>query len=179
MEIGKRYKVISDTNNFFQIGDIVISLEDDVVAYYVKEEQYNGNSLDTYICKGLAGALNSSEVELITENNKENNMSMLVECDKDMLNRINEWYRENNYVGSRYNVELSDGTRKTVFKCFKQNEIVKYCKLESLEHTIGSIMQAGYDVHTIKLKLNGMYRIEATLRLTEEENEELVPDEWE
>ena len=37
---GARYKVISDSNNFFQPGEIVVALENSVVPYCVREEKY-------------------------------------------------------------------------------------------------------------------------------------------
>ena len=47
---GARYKVISDSNNFFQPGDIVVALENSVVPYCVREEKYilKDWSLDDY-----------------------------------------------------------------------------------------------------------------------------------
>lgn len=37
---GARYRVISDSNNFFHPGDIVVALENSVVPYCVREEKY-------------------------------------------------------------------------------------------------------------------------------------------
>ena len=35
-----RYRVISDSSNFFQSGEIVVTLETSVVPYCVREEKY-------------------------------------------------------------------------------------------------------------------------------------------
>ena len=37
---GARYRVISDSNNFFHPGDIVVALENSVAPYCVREEKY-------------------------------------------------------------------------------------------------------------------------------------------
>lgn len=37
---GARYRVISDSDNFFQPGEIVVALETSVVPYCVREEKY-------------------------------------------------------------------------------------------------------------------------------------------
>lgn len=37
---GARYRVISDSYNFFQSGEIVVALETSVVPYCVREEKY-------------------------------------------------------------------------------------------------------------------------------------------
>lgn len=37
---GARYRVISDPDNFFQSGEIVVALETSVVPYCVREEKY-------------------------------------------------------------------------------------------------------------------------------------------
>ena len=37
---GARYRVISDSSNFFQSGGIVVALETSVVPYCVREEKY-------------------------------------------------------------------------------------------------------------------------------------------
>lgn len=37
---GARYRVISDSDNFFQPGEAVVALETSVVPYCVREEKY-------------------------------------------------------------------------------------------------------------------------------------------
>lgn len=37
---GARYRVISDSHNFFKPGEIVVALESQVVPYCVREEKY-------------------------------------------------------------------------------------------------------------------------------------------
>ena len=37
---GARYRVISDSHNFFQSGEVVIALEDSFAPYCVREEKY-------------------------------------------------------------------------------------------------------------------------------------------
>lgn len=37
---GARYRVISDSDNFFQPGEVVVALETSVVPYCVREEKY-------------------------------------------------------------------------------------------------------------------------------------------
>lgn len=37
---GTRYRVISDSDNFFQPGEVVVALETSVVPFCVREEKY-------------------------------------------------------------------------------------------------------------------------------------------
>lgn len=38
---GKRYRVIKDSDGFFQPGEIVVAVEDDVTPYCVREDIYD------------------------------------------------------------------------------------------------------------------------------------------
>ena len=66
IKVGKQYKVIQDSMDYFKPGDIVIALEDDDdVAYFVYADKYEeGKALDDYAYEDYY-ALATYEVEEI------------------------------------------------------------------------------------------------------------------
>lgn len=61
---GARYRVISDSENFFHPGEVVVALESSVVPYCVREEKYKPECKG-YLCLNDFNPLMIKELEML------------------------------------------------------------------------------------------------------------------
>lgn len=63
---GARYRVISDSHNFFKPGEVVVALENEVVPYCVREEKYILNG-KMYLCPSDYNPMIVDELEMLDD----------------------------------------------------------------------------------------------------------------
>lgn len=61
---GARYRVISDSDNFFQSGEVVVALESSVVPFCVREEKYIPGC-KCYLCLDDYNPMMIEELEML------------------------------------------------------------------------------------------------------------------
>lgn len=71
IKAGKKYRVLSDSMNNFEPGDIVVALEDDYVAYFCLLEDYDPNKSIADYNSNLFYALYYFEVEVLDDDRTE------------------------------------------------------------------------------------------------------------
>lgn len=98
---GARYRVISDSYNFFQSGEIVVALETSVVPYCVREEKYIPGCKIKDLSPGDYRPLLDTELEMVDDK-----YALLLKFCDEFCKAIDMCYEETYASGCFAGIEL-------------------------------------------------------------------------
>lgn len=113
---GARYRVISDPDNFFQSGEIVVALETSIVPYCVREEKYVPGCKIKDLSPGDYRPLLDTELEMVDDK-----YALLLKFCDEFCKVIDMCYEEACTSGCFAGIELGE-TKSEAEKKLKEME---------------------------------------------------------